>query len=116
MRFFTLLLAILIPAAAWAGEVKLREFHSAGGTVVRLSDIAEFTNLPADVRSTIEGLPLIPAPAPGQSRRVSAQDVREIMSLYGISLPAVRVSGECRVEGSVSASANTSRVTPSELV
>ncbi len=97
----TMLCLLLAAQLANAGEVKLREFHTAQSSVVRLADVADFLDLSDAEREEIAPLPLFPAPSVGLHRQVTAQDVREIMSLYGLSLPTLRVSGSCRVEGSL---------------
>lgn len=89
----------LLATLALAGEVQLGGSCQARGAVVRLGDIAEFVDVTAEDRREIEQLALFPAPQIGLSRRVTAQDVRETMSLYGLSLPMLRVTGECNVEG-----------------
>jgi flagella basal body P-ring formation protein FlgA len=93
---FALLLAA---ATGLAGEVQLRGFHEARGTLVRLGDVAEFHGVSEEQRTQIEQLPLFPAPQTGIVRKLSAQDVRETMSLYGLSLPTLRITGECRIQG-----------------
>lgn len=82
-----------------AGEMQLRGSCQARGAVVRLADVAAFVDVTVEERREIEQLPLFPAPQIGLSRRVTAQDVRETMSLYGLSLPSLRITGECKVEG-----------------
>jgi len=62
--------------------------------------VAEFVDVRDEDRRELERLPLFPSPQAGLTRTVTAQDVRETMSLYGISLPRLGVSGQCRVEGS----------------
>jgi flagella basal body P-ring formation protein FlgA len=110
-RITSLVLLCLMATLATAGEVKLRGYYQAQGTLVRLGDVAEFTQVTDEDRAAIESLLLFPAPQAGLARRVTAQDVREILSLHGVSLPKLRVTGECRVEGS-----NGSDATPSEAV
>lgn len=89
----------MLATAVVAGEVQLRGVCQASATLVRLADVAEFIDVPDADRHEIEQLQLFPAPQAGLSRTVTAQDVRETMSLYGLSLPALRITGQCRVEG-----------------
>lgn len=79
--------------------MRLRSDCQVQGTLVRLADVAEFDDVLGDDRRELEQLPLFPAPRAGLTRTVTAQDVRETMSLYGLSLPKLRVSGQCRVAG-----------------
>jgi len=96
-----LIVALIVACAlsASAGEVKLRGWHQAKASLVKLGDLAELIDVPDDQRHQVESLPLFPSPRAGLVRRVTAQDVRETMSLYGLSYPTLRVTGECRVEG-----------------
>lgn len=104
MKNRTLLLLILCSLASSldAGEVRLRSDCEVRGTIVRLSDVAEFVDVTDVERRELEPLPLFPAPRPGLTRIVTAQDVRETMSLYGLSLPKTRISGHCRVAAAAS--------------
>jgi flagella basal body P-ring formation protein FlgA len=93
----------VLGADAFADEVVLRGFYEAKRPLVRLEDIADFGQIEDDRVHELEALPLFPAPAEGLSRRITAQDVREIMSLHGISMPGLRLTGECRVDGTAEA-------------
>src|SRR4051794_35221173 len=96
-----LMLLVALCSLAWsiqAGEVRLRSECQAQSTLVRLADVAQFIDVADEDRRELEQLPLFPAPRAGLTRTVIAQDVRETMSLYGLSLPKLRVSGQCRVE------------------
>jgi flagella basal body P-ring formation protein FlgA len=100
MRIRLILVALCsLASSIQAGELRLRSDCQAAGALIRLADVAEFDDVPDDDRRELEQLPLFPAPRAGLSRTVTAQDVRETMSLYGLSLPRLRVSGQCRVEG-----------------
>src|SRR4051812_49419995 len=106
MRILSVVLLCLPLALAqpvMAGEIELRGFYQARQPLVRLGEVASFSGIADDQRRELEQLPLLPAPQAGLGRRVTAQDVREMMSLYGMSLPTLRVSGECRVEGTAAA-------------
>jgi len=102
-----LCLPVALAQSAAAGEIELRGFYQARQPLIRLGNVASFTGIPDDQRRELEQLPLLPAPQQGLSRRVTAQEVRETMSLYGISLPTLRVTGECRVEGTAEAESTT---------
>jgi flagella basal body P-ring formation protein FlgA len=96
---FYVALIVVCTLAAQAGEIRLRSQCQATCSVVRLGEVAELAALAADLHEQLHSLPLFPAPKPGLSRRVTAQDVRETLALHGISLPAVQVTGECEVAG-----------------
>jgi flagella basal body P-ring formation protein FlgA len=98
-RVFILLACLLACDTLAAGDIQLRPAVVAQGDVVRLVDVADFHGVSPEQRLGIEYLPLIPAPAEGLTRSISAQDVREIMSLYGLSVPEIKIAGECRVAG-----------------
>jgi len=102
IRLLTIALCTLA-SPIWAGEVRLRSDCRAQGTLVRLAEVAEFVDVPDDDRHELEQLPLFPAPRPGLARTVTAQHVRETMSLYGLSQPKLRISGQCRVVGNEAA-------------
>jgi flagella basal body P-ring formation protein FlgA len=92
-------LLLCVASLASAGEVQLRGYYQAKGPLVRIGDVVDFVQIDDAQRAQVERLPLFPAPAAGLSRSVTAQDVRETLSLYGISLPKIAIRGECRVEG-----------------
>src|SRR5262245_29894977 len=100
----SLFVAAICAEAALAADVTLRGFYEANNPIVRLGDVAEFVQVSDEQRGELERLPLFPAPPAGLTRKVTAQDVRELMSLRGLSLPTLRLSGECRVAGTDEAS------------
>lgn len=112
---FILALIVACALSAGAGEVRLRSDCTARSSVVTLGDIADLIDVSAEDRKQIETLSLFPAPQAGQERRVTAQDVREVMSLYGLSLPTVKVTGECRAQGTTSNGAAATEVSPVSL-
>jgi flagella basal body P-ring formation protein FlgA len=105
---FYVALIVACALSAQGGEIRLRSQALATSSVVRLSDVAEFHAVDGDQQQQLADLPLFPAPKVGLSRRVTAQDVRETLSLYGLSNPSLHVQGECRVEGAVGSDRTTS--------
>ncbi|KAF0240206.1 MAG: flagella basal body P-ring formation protein [Planctomycetota bacterium] len=91
-RLLPILLALASPAAA-ATTVALKPESRVASGYVALSDVA-------DVRG--ESLPQVwlgRAPAKGETREVTAEQVRLELRKAGVSLRAVTVCGECLVRG-----------------
>ncbi|TWT88224.1 flagellar basal body P-ring biosynthesis protein FlgA [Pseudobythopirellula maris] len=99
LRFVFLALIAFASGFASAADVLLRESAAPGGTIVRLSDVAQVTNAANDAeRAALEALPLMPTPAPGVVQHVRAQAVRELLRAQGFDLAELRFGGAIRVE------------------
>lgn len=99
-RQITFIFAVLAASALSAGEIRLRGSCTAKSSVICLGDVADIREVnDASVERQLRSLPMFPAPRVGLSRKVSVQDVRETLSLYGLSMPSLRITGEAKVEG-----------------
>jgi flagella basal body P-ring formation protein FlgA len=93
---------------ASAGEIRLHPQAVARTSVVHLGDVSEITGFAPEKAARLKSLPLFPAPQATETRRLTAQDVREVFSLYGLATTDVLVVGECLVSaGTRSAQADS---------
>jgi flagella basal body P-ring formation protein FlgA len=107
MIFFLLLLNGL---TAQAAEVRLLPELSTSSSVVRLGDIADLKEIAESERSQLAEIALFPAPKLGEVRRVTPQEVRETLNLFGISLEGMHISGATRIKGIAAKPVSETRV------
>ena len=93
MRYFTLLVALLVAAPALATEVVLRPRVEARGSVVLLGDIAEIASDNAALREQLAAAPLIPSPAAGAQQYLRLAEIRDLVASRGVDVRDVRFGG-----------------------
>ena len=93
MRYFTLLVALLVAAPALATEVVLRPRVEARGSVVLLGDIAEIASDNAALREQLAATPLIPSPAAGAQQYLRLAEIRDLVASRGVDVRDVRFGG-----------------------
>ncbi|MEQ8848473.1 flagellar basal body P-ring formation chaperone FlgA [Botrimarina sp.] len=101
--------ALFLAVAAAAADIRLRESASVGGGLVRLGDVAEVTGPGA---RELGSAPLMPAPPDGETRRLSAGAVRDMLEAQGVRLDRHRFWGAYQVQISSGAESPSSRQTP----
>lgn len=87
---------LLFMASAWsaeAAEVRLRSSALCRATVVRLGDVAEIHADDPEVVADLSSIALFPAPAGGASRQLNHEQVRALLSISGVELREVAVTG-----------------------
>lgn len=77
------LLASALPHSAHAAQLVLRGEALAFESIVRVRDVAEVTGDTLAEIERIGALPLMPAPAPGEPRRLSARVLRDLLAAQG---------------------------------
>jgi hypothetical protein len=107
---------ILLTASASAAEVRLRSAAICSGSVTRVADVAEVFAPDHRVANALAEIPLCPAPAAGQSRVLSQDDVRQLLALSGVERKTATVSGSESVTISRDASPRTSPTAKQPLV
>ena len=112
-QFKTVFCFILVMAAhlsAEAAEVRLRDRAVIYGSLVRVSDIAEVAAPDAEQTAMLSAIELMPAPARGQKKIVTARQLQELLELRMADAADLRISGAAAVEltGSSQASAAAS--------
>ncbi|MGL4512117.1 MAG: flagellar basal body P-ring formation chaperone FlgA [Lacipirellulaceae bacterium] len=83
----------LVPSVALGADVLLRDEARPAGSIVRLADVATIESTDAAEVERLEGLPLMPAPAPGETTYLRAAAVRELLQAQGQSLATIRFDG-----------------------
>lgn len=81
-----------------AAELLLRSRARLSGPVVRLGDVAEISAADPAILHNLETTPLLPAPAPGTSRFVSALELQELLASQGLNLGELEISGAQVIE------------------
>lgn len=76
----TLLAWLWLCAAGIAGEINLRQSAQVDHAVVRLGDVAEIYGLDEQAREKLLAMELLPAPAAGQSRKLTVREVQEAVA------------------------------------
>ena len=94
--FFLLLL--LSSLSARADELRLKSEALCSGAIVRLGDLVEQEAGMNDIPTRLLGLELFATPPLGQSRTVRAKEIRELLTLHGIEINALRITGAEAVE------------------
>jgi hypothetical protein len=115
-QHFSTLTLILIAASATAAEVRLRSAAVCSGSVTRVADVAEIFAPDHRVADALADIPLCPAPAAGQSRVLSQDDVRQLLALSGVERKTATVTGSESVTISRDSSPRTSPTAKQPLV
>jgi hypothetical protein len=93
-RFLILFIATLpVASMASAAEVRLRSAAVCGGSVARVADVAEVFATDHRVANSLSEIPLCPAPAAGQSKILSQEDIRQLLDLSGVERKTATVTG-----------------------
>src|SRR4051812_28961540 len=92
-KWFLYLLVLVTVEAAKGAEVRLRSAAVCGGTVTRVADVAEVFAADHRVANALADIPLCPAPAAGQSRVVSQEEIRQLLDLSGVERKTAAVTG-----------------------
>jgi flagella basal body P-ring formation protein FlgA len=101
------LLTAGLHGVAGGAEVVLREHATPTTSVVRLGDVADLpvanTSSPEDLALAAElaAVPLMPAPAPGSQRFLTAAQVRDLLAACGVDMRTIVLRGAARVAVSV---------------
>ena len=82
-----------ITADVAAAEVRLRPTASCSSSVIRLADVAEVIASDSRLGPALADVMLCPAPPAGEERTLSANDVRQMLSLSGVELRDFRIQG-----------------------
>jgi flagella basal body P-ring formation protein FlgA len=98
IRVLTLAACFLVAGSAQATEVRLRSTASCSATIVRLGDIAEIVSDDPAVAGELTAVPLFPAPTAGKSRRLDRNQVRQLLSISGIDVKQLSLTGSETVE------------------
>lgn len=109
-------MTVVSVAGTNAAEVRLRSAAVCSGSVARVADVAEVFAADHRVADSLAEIPLCPAPAAGQSRVLSQDDVRQLLALSGVERKTATVTGSESVTVSRDASARTSPAAKQPLV
>jgi hypothetical protein len=82
-----------ITADVAAAEVRLRPTASCSSSVIRLADVAEVIASDSRLGQALADVMLCPAPPAGEERTLSANDVRQMLSLSGVEQRDFRMQG-----------------------
>jgi hypothetical protein len=115
-QHFSILTITLIAASASAAEVRLRSAAVCTGSVTRVADVAEVFAPDHRVADALAEIPLCPAPAAGQSRVLSQDDVRQLLALSGVERKTATITGSDSVTISRDGSPRTSPTARQPLV
>lgn len=107
---------MLLVASASAAEVRLRSAAVCSGSIARVADVAEIFGPDHRVADALAEIPLCPAPAAGQSRVLSQDDVRQLLALSGVERKTATVTGSESVTISRDGSRRTSPTSKQPLV
>jgi hypothetical protein len=99
-----------------AAEVRLRSAAVCSGSIARVADVAEVSGPDHRVADALAEIPLCPAPAAGQSRVLSQEDIRQLLALSGVERKTATVTGSESVTISRDGSPRTSPTTKQPLV
>lgn len=75
---------LLAGMSAEAVEIRLKPLVRLHRPIVLLGDVAELATPDGERAKRLRGLELFPAPAPGTSRNVRQQEIRELLALNGV--------------------------------
>ena len=92
-RHFVFAVCVLVACSAQATEVRLHSVASCTATVVRLGDIAEIAADDPAIAEDLAAVPLFPAPTAGKSRQLDRNQVRQLLSISGIDLKQLSLTG-----------------------
>ena len=110
-RLFAFAVCVLVACSVQATEVRLRSVASCSAAVVRLGDIAEIASDDPAIADDLAAIPLFPAPAAGKSRQLDRNQVRQLLSISGIDLKQLSLTGSETVVVQSGAGNSTSRPT-----
>src|SRR5690349_15264730 len=93
-----------LSSSAAGAEVRLRSTATSSSRIVRLADVAEILGEPG-IAGALADVALCPAPAAGQQRTLSQEEVRGLLLLSGLERKDCIVTGSesVMVTGSTSA-------------
>jgi flagella basal body P-ring formation protein FlgA len=97
MRLVLGLAMLTLVAPAFAAEVRLRSSATCAAAVVRLADVAEIEAGDLSLAAALAGIPLCPAPAEGEAKALSQEDVRQLLAISGLERTDVQVTGSEQV-------------------
>lgn len=84
---------LAVPAIGFAAEIRFADKAQASRGIVRLGDIAEVVASDANEARLLEGIALVAAPSPGETRQLRRQEAQQLLTLSGINLREHRFSG-----------------------
>jgi hypothetical protein len=111
IRILFISVCTLAACSAQAAEVRLRSTASCSASVVRLGDIAEIASDDPAIADDLVAIPLFPAPTDGKSRQLDRNQVRQLLSISGIDLKQLSLTGSETVVVQSGAGDTTSRPT-----
>jgi flagella basal body P-ring formation protein FlgA len=86
------ILVMTIIGSAAAAEVRLRSSAGCSTSIVRLADVAEIHG-DENLNLALAEIPLCPAPAAGNQRVLSQNDLRQLLTLSGVGKETVEITG-----------------------
>src|SRR4051812_49434992 len=92
-KWFLYLLVLVTVEAAKGAEVRLRSAAVCGGSITRVADVAEVFAADHRVANALADIPLCPAPAAGQSKVVTQEEIRQLLDLSGVERATAVVTG-----------------------
>jgi hypothetical protein len=98
LQRFSIIAVALLTASGSAAEVRLRSAAVCGGSVARVADVAEVFGSDHRVANALAEIPLCPAPAIGQTRVLTQDDVRQLLALSGVDHKTAKVTGSETVQ------------------
>ncbi|HUW59343.1 MAG TPA: flagellar basal body P-ring formation chaperone FlgA [Planctomycetota bacterium] len=100
MKRSVLLISILIlsVAAASAATVRLHRTVEVTGVAVKLSDVAEVSNCPTELKADLLEVTLGQSPARSRTLRMTASEIRQRLFAAGINMAQVELEGSSVVE------------------
>ncbi len=95
-----------------AAEIRLRARCLAGGTVVKLSDVADIISTDSRQSTALSAIELFSAPTATEQRFVRVREIQDLLLLHGINLAEHQFSGASEV--TVQNAAMEKRIAPSK--
>lgn len=116
----TVICSLLLLAGALQGraaEIVLKGEYSCRRAVVRVGELGEIRGLDQQQTEALSLIPLLPAPAAGQTRVLLGSELRELLSLRGFDMAKLRIRGSDAIvlSGPLGGNAGQVDVDPAEL-
>jgi flagella basal body P-ring formation protein FlgA len=97
MKLLVTLIVAFVAVEAGAQEIMVRREALPASTVVRLGEVAEIRSADAARGARLARLPLMPAPAAGTKRFVSAREIEDMLAALGEDAKQLRLIGAAQV-------------------
>lgn len=92
-RLLITLLMLISTATAEAAIVRIRSVAQVERSIVRLEDVAEVFEDNSETLDRLKAVTIEPAPAPGQNRRLTLQQITDRLRAHSIDLSSIEFSG-----------------------